>query len=272
MKKFWIVLIYVVLILAVIGLCIYDVIIQKNMDTNRLLRYGLIFIGIIFSIVKVASGQKQRIYNKKATYKEAYSKLIGNAFENEPKQEKQLYEAIHDFNNGKYMPALKKLAKLHRQCYKSVNYFTVYAFMGLCYDHLGLYRQAVDFYSHALQINEVSTIASNLGSCYESLGDSSLAIEYYKRAIRADESNPFPYNNIAHLYIRELQFEEALEYAQKAVELNNRMVQALKAVAICHAVLGNDEEYKTWLRKAVACGADAKSLKAYIEDLLEGIE
>lgn len=272
MKKFWIILIYVVLIIAVIALCAYQVFFQKDLDTGSLVRFGIIFIGIIASMVKHLSGGKQRIINKKETYKAAYPELIGNAFSDEPKLEKRLYAAIHDFNQRQYRSALKKLSALRKECHRAANYYTVAAFTALCYDDLGQYREAIEQYSYALQIRENTTLASNLGICYERTGNKTSAIEAYERAIRADGKNPYPYNNLAQFYIRELEFEKALSYAQTAVELNNRMVQALKAMAICYAMLGNYEQYEKHFRQAVACGANAKNLKAYIENLKEEID
>lgn len=45
------------------------------------------------------------------------------------------------------------------------------------------------------------------------------------------------------------------------------MVQALDAVAVCHAMMGNREEYEQAFRRAVSCGSDPKTLKDYINSL-----
>ena len=78
---------------------------------------------------------------------------------------------------------------------------------------------------------------------------------------------PNPYNNIAQLYIQKGEFEDALPFAENAIAMNAKMPQALNALAICHAMLGNDEKYDQYFRRAVACGSDGRQLRAYIENL-----
>ena len=56
-------------------------------------------------------------------------------------------------------------------------------------------------------------------------------------------------------------------YAEEALAINGKMPQALNAMAICYAMLDYDEEAETYFRRAVACGSDGKTLRAYIENL-----
>lgn len=266
MKKTLIV-IYSLLIAAVLGLVAYQYFVQKNIETGNIVKIGLVLVGLIISMIRVIAGGNQRIYNKKAQYKAAYSDLIGNAFSDNPKAEKQLYSAIHDFQTGRYGSAVKKFKKLAAQSFRSADRFTVSAFTGLCFDSAKDYHQAIPHYVTALQIRENSTVASNLGLCHSKVGNDEAAIQNYLRAVRADSKNPYPLNNLAQLHIRRGEYTEALDYAQQALGLNDKMVQALNAVTICHAMLGNEAEYEQAFRRAVSCGSNANALKSYINAL-----
>lgn len=248
---------------AVVGLLAYQGFVTKELTSSDLTRGILILAGLVLSLFKGARRGKAT----KADYKAAYGHLIGNAFSEDPKLEKQLYKALDDFNKRKYPAALKKLDDLRTASSKSADRFTVTVFTALCHSRMGRYEEAIRHYANALQIREHTTAASNMGSCYLELGKNEEALECFKRAVRADASNPNAHNNIAQLYIQTGRFDEALPYAEQAVALNGKMPQALNAMAICHAMLGNDSESESWFRRAVACGSDGKTLRAYIENL-----
>lgn len=252
-----------VLIAAVIGLICYQGLVTHTLTGSNLTKAILILCGLIVSLLK---GSRQSRATK-ADYKAAYGHLIGNAFSEDPKLEKQLYKALDDFNRRKYPACLKKLDALRTASSKSSDRFAVTVFTALCHSRMGRYQEAIKTYSNALLIREHSTVSSNMGNCYLELGKIEDALECFKRAIRADASNPNAHNNIAQLYIQTGNFEEALPYAQQAVALNGKMPQALNAMAICHAMLGNGAEYESYFRRAVACGSDGKTLRTYIENL-----
>lgn len=258
-------LIYVLLALAIIGLLCYQGFVTHELTTGDLTKGILVLVGIVLGWMKL--GRKRSVGNKKAVYSKAYAKFIGTAFDGEKKLEKKLYSAIDDFNTEKYTSGIKKLEKLLSQCEQSAQCYTVYVFMGLCYDNLHAYPQAIDAYKKALQLREDSTVASNLGTCCDAIGDYDSAAEFYLRAVRCDSTNPYPLNNLAQLYIKKGEYETALPYAQQALALKQNMVPALNAMTTCHTMLGNEEEAEQFFRRAVAAGSNAKALRAYIDSL-----
>ena len=248
---------------AVVGLLAYQGLVTHELTSSNLTRAILILIGVVLSLLK----GEHRSKVTKANYKAAYGHLIGDAFSWDPKLEKQLYQALDDFNRRKYPACLKKLDDLRVASGKSADRFAVYAFTALCHSRMGQYEEAIRVYSNALMIREHSTVSSNMGSCYLELGKMEEALECFKRAIRADASNPNPHNNIAQLYIECGEFAEALPYAEAALKINAKLPQALNAMTICHAMLGNEAEYESYFRRAVACGSDGKTLREYIDNL-----
>ena len=248
---------------AVVGLLAYQGLVTHELTGSNLTRAILILVGVVLSLLK----GERRSKATKADYKAAYGHLVGNAFSDDPKLEKMLYQALDDFNRRKYPTCLKKLETLQLASSKKADRFAVYVFTALCYSRMGRFEDAIRIYSNALQIREHSSVASNMGSCYLELGKMEEAQECFKRAIRADASNPNPHNNIAQLYIETGKFEEAIPYAEAALAINAKLPQALNAMAICHAMLGNETDYETYFRRAVACGSDGKQLRAYIDNL-----
>lgn len=248
---------------ATIALLYYQGFVTRELTSSNMTKGLLILAGLILAMFR--KPRKGRA--TKADYKAAYGHLIGNAFSDDPKLEKLLYKALDDFNNSRYPAALKKLEELRVASPKSADRFTVTFFSALCYSRMGNFEEAIRLYSSALTIREHSTVSSNMGNCYLEMGKPQEALECFHRVLRADNANPNALNNIAQLYIQLGEYEDALEYAKAALEINAKMPQALNAMAICYAMLDYSEESENYFRRAVACGSDGKSLRAYINNL-----
>lgn len=248
---------------AVVGLLCYQGFVTRELTSGNLTKGLLILAGLVLTLFRAP----RRGRATKAAYKAAYGHLIGNAFSDDPKLEKQLYRGLDDFNRGRYSSAQEKLEQLRIASPRSADRFTVTVFSALCDSRMGRYEEAIRKYTAALQIREHSTVASNMGNCYLELGKTDEALECFLRALRADNANPNAHNNIAQLYIQLGEYEDALVYAEAALEINAKMPQALNAMAICYAMLDYDEESEVYFRRAVACGSDGKLLRAYIENL-----
>lgn len=88
---------------------------------------------------------------------------------------------------------------------------------------------AVRSFQKCLEIDPMfSEARNNLGSVYESQGLTSLAEEEYKKAL-GDEAYPskeLPYYNLARMSFALGKFDDALNYVQKAVQVNARFAMA----------------------------------------------
>lgn len=258
-------ILYGLVIAAAAGLLAYQILIEKNLDNSNLIKGILVIAAAVIGLLRGPRRGRPR----KADFQAAYGHLIGKAFSQDPKLEKQLYSALNDFNSRRYPAALKKLEQLRVASPQRADRFAVYTFTALCHSRMGNFEEAIRQYTSALQIQEHSTVASNMGNCYLELGKTEEALEYFHRAIRADSQNANAYNNIAQLYIQLGEFEDALEYAKAALEINANIPQVLSAMAICYAMLDYDEESEAYFRRAVANGYDGKGLRAYINNLKE---
>lgn len=257
-------ILYTLVILGAGGLLAYQYFVEKNLDSGNVIKCGLIIAGAIIGIIKAP---RRRISNKKALYQKSYGEFIQNAFSEDKKLENQLYNAIHDYNMNKPAAAVSKLNKLRKECQRTADLYAVTVFLGLCYDDMRLYDDAIKEYEAALKIRATSTVYSNLGLCYYRAGNTDGAQDAYENAIRIDPHNAFAYNNLSALFFRETDYYDALEYAEMALAEDPNMVQALSTAAICCALIGETEDYERYYRQAVTNGYDGKKIKAAIQAL-----
>ena len=253
--------------LAVIGLLVYEIVFQKKVDSSNITRALLILAGLGLTAGKIATRTQKSMGNLHLLYEKEYGELIGNAFLGNPKAKNRFYKALDDYNGNRYADAIRKLEKLMEEFPSPAERFTLHTFMGLCYREVGVPFAAIQQYEAAKLIRVNSTVCSNLGMCYLAIGKTDEAIAAYSDAIDADPKNPYAYNNLATLYIREGDYGKALEYANMALSYNATMSAALNALTISHAMLGNVREYEDAYRRAVAAGSNGARLKEVIRDL-----
>ena len=255
----------ILLILAVLGLLAYEALVVKNLETSNIVRGVLIIAGAFVTMFK--KPKQPPVANKKALYQKAYPEFIQEPFADEPKLEKRFYEAIHDYNRNKPEAAIAKLEKLRRECRNTAELHAVTVFTALAMDDLGRYPESLQLYDAARKIRDCSTLASNMGLCCQRLGRSNEALDYYEEAIQLDSKNAYAYNNIAALYFADGDYESALDAAEDALECNGKLPQALSTAAICARLLGDDEAYTGFYRRAVAAGYDGDKIKRVIRQL-----
>ena len=258
-------IICILLILAVIGLLVWQGFIEKNLETSDLTRGIIIILGAIGTMFK--KPRRAPVSNKKALYQKAYSEFIQEPFAGEPKLEKRFYDAVHDYNLGKCAAGIAKLEKLRKECQRSSDLRAVTVFTALCLDDMKRYEEALKQYEAARRIRDCSTLASNMGLCCYRMGNFRQAQDYYEEAIQLDASNAYAYNNLSALYFSVDDFESSLEAAEDALACNEKLPQALSTAAICSKLLGDEDAYSSYYRRAVAAGYDGNKIKQVIRQL-----
>ena len=255
----------ILLILAVIGLLGYQQFVENSLETSDLTRGAIIILGAVGTMFKKP---KQRpVANKKALYQKAYPEFIQEPFADEPRLEKRFYDAIHDYNRDKPSSAYAKLEKLRRECRNTAEIRAVTVFTALSLDDMGRYQESLALYDAARRIRDSSTLASNMGLCCNRLGQFDRAAELYEEAIRLDSKNAYAYNNLSALFFAQGEYENSLDAAKDALECNEKLPQALSTAAICSKLLGYDEDYDRYYRRAVAAGYDGDKIKRVIQHL-----
>ncbi len=252
------------LIALVLGLMIYQGLITRELESRNLMRGVLLIAGAVVTLLRVP---RHQTISPKIDYQKAYGEFIGQAFYDDPKLEKQFYKAVHSYAQSKSSKALRQLEKLRKECRRTEDLRAVTVFTALCLDVLRLYEQAVSQYDAALRIRNSSTLHSNMGLCYQRLGKYPEAEACYNRAIDSNPKNAYAFNNLSALYFLQENYDEALDLAVQAIEIDATLKQALSTAAVCSGVLGYEEDYKKYYRQAVSAGYDGKVIKDVIAQL-----
>ncbi|OGT58384.1 MAG: hypothetical protein A3E01_19330 [Gammaproteobacteria bacterium RIFCSPHIGHO2_12_FULL_63_22] len=96
-----------------------------------------------------------------------------------------------------------------------------YLYRGISYDHLGRAGEAkADFEQSLRMLPNNALAATNLGALHGKEGRFTVAMQYLDRAIQLDESNPFAWRNRAIALERLGNFPKALEDINRAVALD----------------------------------------------------
>lgn len=252
-------ILYVLIILVALGLLGYYAFYLHDLSPTNIVKCLLLVTGAVLGILK--AGKQRKPVNRKALYQKAYGEFIQNAFADDPKLEKKLYSAIDDYNQNKASSAISKLEKLRKHCQRTADIYAVTVFLGFCCDDMGAFGEAIQYYQAASAIRNNSTIASNLGLAYQRTGQFDAAEAAYRQAILLNPKNTYALNNQAVLYFRHGDYEESLELSKQVLELDAAMVQALSNAALCCALTGREEEYKTYYKRAVSNGYDGSKIK-----------
>lgn len=266
MKKLPLIL-YIVLALVVIGILIWDFAVDNLIDQRTVSKAIVVLVGLVISIVNLSRRTRRRVSNKKALYSKAYSEFIQNVFAEDRKLEKLFYNAVDDYNCGKPAAGVAKLEKLMGSCVNRKDRYAVTVFLALCLDEMKLYDKAAAQYRAAISMKPNSTLCSNLALALERMGKDKEADAAYAQALQVDPANATAWSNMAQKNMRNGNYEQALEQAEKAAQLNPKLTPALNALAICSYMLGDMEAYEQHYRRAVSNGSSGERIKAYIASL-----
>jgi Tfp pilus assembly protein PilF len=141
-------------------------------------------------------------------------------------------------------------------------YYLAWNALGLAHSMRGRLDESAKAYQKCLEINPQFTEAhNNLGTVYQGLNQLDKAEEQFLMAL-ADltyQNRELPYCNLARLYVLQGRLDEALDNADKAIQIKPRL-------AMAHNIRGQILEKKNDLREAVA--AYEAAVKIVPDDVL----
>lgn len=271
MKKHTVIL-YTVTAVAAVGLVAY-LSLSGNIDTDHLPRYGIIIGGILLGLLRSVLSAKKQTAERHALYSHNYDEFIGKAFLGDKALSRRFYSALDDYNDERPASALKKLQSIRPNVFFTEDVYAVTAFEALCLDDMQAWDKAIEKYAEAVQIRPSSILYSNMGHCYRHMGRTDKAADCYRQAVQADPSNPLPHINLAFQCIRLGEHTQGKQHAQAAIDIQPQHPKALKAMAICCYMLGDEEAYRSFYRRAIANGVAPEELSPYfINELAAQLE
>ncbi len=253
----------VLMILSSIAVIIWQLMGEKN--TRIIVRAAIVLATFLLSMIGVY--RKRSVFDYKI-YEDKYKDIIREAFRDDKKSYRKLMWGITLFNRDQPDQAISTLRPLLDMCTGYQDTSAVYTFMGLCHDMKGEFNSAIECYE-ALLVHESSNSNawSNLGYAYSAVGRSDKAYAAYEQAIRNNTENPYAWNNMAACCLNNGEHERALEYALKALSLNNKLYQAMSAASIAYAHLGDKENAEKYCKMYGAAGGDASALKIKLDGI-----
>lgn len=248
------------LMLAIIGLYLFEVFVKDVHFTENLLRTISVVCVCIAALLR---GNRRRRNLK--FYEKAYARQLENAFREDAASRKKLVAAYRLFDEGKYKQAETAAAKLKEKCISDRDRASVYLLSALVHTDMGLYQAALQEYEELIARGAVSaTIYNNLGQIYTKTGDTESALRAYGQALVLDPGHAISSNNIAQLYFRQHDFPQAIAFARQALDADSACYQASTLLAIIYSIEGNREMASHYSHIAVSSGQNPADLKQAI--------
>ena len=259
MKKILLRVFLILIILAVIGLYIYDYTVNDVPPTKNLFRGCSIICLCIAAFIRTFQVKGR---NSLDFYEKQYDDILGQAFMDQPLWRKKLLCAVRLYNEDNFGKALKYLTDLKQKTQTAEDDYAVDLFAALCFTDLEIYEQAIHIYQHLISKgNANSRIFSNLGHVQMQIGEYKEALRNYELALDYDRTNAYAYNNIAQAHFQMHEFDNAIPFAEKALEYNPKLKQASSLLAIIYALSSDRDNAEKYFHIAITSGSDPKELK-----------
>lgn len=260
MKKGIIIAILAVLIIAVVGVYVFDIVRNDTEPTKHLFSALAAVVLCIGGMIRacVPLGKRKSL----SFYESQYTDVLKNAFSNSPFNRKKLLCAIRLYNEDNFDKALKYLGQLQPECKEKDDFEAVGIFLALIFTDTECYEDAATIYGQLIDMGITSSrIYSNLGHVHSQMGNKGEAIANLRLAIQNDPKNAYTYNNLASLYFDTYDFERAKRYAKEALDINHKLRQSASLLAIIYALEENAEEQKKYTHIALSCGEKLETLQ-----------
>lgn len=174
------------------------------------------------------------------------------------------YEAELRVDRQEFAPALDKAQQAIQIADPDdlTQQLDVHRVYGTVLENNGLYRQAIDEYLKAAEINENLTfLYLRIGANYRRLQDTDNALRYFERAARLNEQNqisdPIPYLAIGRTYLQDGEFFIAARNLEQAVAIAPANPELFGFLGIVYFKARNYESAEIALRCAVeSCGPE----------------
>ena len=201
------------------------------------------------------------------TITNALGEFAKDAFTDDSKESAAFRAATKDFLANMPKATIAKLDKLRGECRDDVERYAVAMVSALAYINMNKYESAILEYNRAVILHPTSDLALTIGSCQQRIGELKKARDSYEFALELDPQNVKARSAMATAWVASRKFNNALEQAELALEMDDTNSSALATAAICHGILGNDEEASYYTTRAERYGYDRKKIEDTVKAL-----
>ena len=126
---------------------------------------------------------------------------------------------------------------------------------GKVLEKLGRYQEAIESYTITLGIDDPTSFALlRIGKCHEKLGDDDLALQFFNKCVEEDGLLDKGWIAITDFYFRKKNYQKALYYIDKAINIDSENVLYWKRYAKINNRLNLFEEAEHGYRRALELG------------------
>ncbi|MCP9200934.1 tetratricopeptide repeat protein [Gramella sp. GC03-9] len=126
---------------------------------------------------------------------------------------------------------------------------------GKVLEKLKRYNEAIENYNITLELEDPTSFAYlRIGKCFEKLGCDDLALKNYKQTVHEDPLLDKGWIAITDFYIKKLNFQKALYYINKAINIDEENVLYWKRYAKINSRLKFYEEAEVGYKKSLELG------------------
>ena len=126
---------------------------------------------------------------------------------------------------------------------------------GKVLEKLGAYNEALENYQITLELEDATSFALlRIGKCYAKLGNDELALNSYKRCVHEDPLLDNGWIAITDFYTKQLNYQKALYYINKAISIDSNNVLYWKRYATINHGLKFYEDADRGYRKTLELG------------------
>lgn len=173
-------------------------------------------------------------------------------------KQKKFAKAIKYCDEGEFGKAIPILEELKDKCSCDSDYLAVLKALSLAYVDDGDSDKAIEIYRDAVEKNKTDArLWSCLAQRQKAAGRTEEAVASWQEQMRCTDSDPEPYVEIASIRMEQKNYEEAVNYAEKALEISFRNQEAHEILCIAYTALGNVEKIAEHQRKYIMFGGSA---------------
>ncbi len=126
---------------------------------------------------------------------------------------------------------------------------------GKVLEKLERFNEAIENYRITLELDDPTSFAYlRIGKCFEKLGVGDLALKHYKKTVREDPLLDKGWIAITDFYIKQLNYQKALYYINKAINIDEENVLYWKRYAKINSRLNFLEEAEQGYKKSIELG------------------
>lgn len=237
-----------------------DVFCLENPYQHSFFRFIVLCASIIVLFTRLLLKEKRELSEIEKTYSEE----IGMAFKYDKKSKITLLKAIKDFNSQRHLKCVRRLNKIYANAETIPDRQAIELFLALNCEETEDTENAIAAYNAILQENPANlTALNNLAVIYSRNGDYENAIRVATDAVDIGQ-DPYAYNTLAVNYLKLFDFEKAKENAQTAFKLLPELTESINTLAVACA-LTDDRETQKYIDIAVESGTKIANIYSAIE-------